>query len=61
MKKLVPIILLFIVVFSSCQQKKIEQSLPELNFDLQTASVKTEGGKLIVSTGKVERIWKLTN
>ena len=36
-------------------------NLPEINFNLKTASVKTEGDKLIVSTGKIERIWQLTN
>lgn len=49
-------IILFIFYSSYAQSQ-----LPDLAFDYKSASVKTDGDKLIVSTGKVERIWKLTN
>ncbi|SDR65428.1 hypothetical protein SAMN05216503_0022 [Polaribacter sp. KT25b] len=56
MKNIINSILLF-VFMSSWAQKE----LPTLNFNLETASVSSQGDKLIVNTGKVERIWKLTN
>ncbi len=37
------------------------KELPEINYDFENASVKTKGNKLIVSTGRVERVWELTD
>ena len=39
---------------------KGQQRLPVLKADFQSASVKTKGNELVVSTGKVQRTWKWT-
>lgn len=50
------IAILLSISLHSCAQNH----LPELDFNLETASVKTIDNQLIVSTGKVKRIWTLT-
>ncbi|TRX55520.1 hypothetical protein FNH22_17945 [Fulvivirga sp. M361] len=37
------------------------QKLPELNVSFESSQAYTKGNKLVVSTGKVERVWELTS
>jgi hypothetical protein len=54
MSKLIVIVTLFIFTLCSCNQ------LPRINYTLDNAFVLTQNNRLIVSTGKVERTWQLT-
>ncbi len=50
-------LLIFIAsVFCSCSATYL---LPELSYNLDSASVRTDGNSLIVTTGVVERVWRL--
>lgn len=53
--------LLFVLLLATnCVSAFSETGLPELNFSQNNSKVFTKGNVLVVSTGKVERVWKLT-
>ncbi|MGQ1784461.1 hypothetical protein [Saccharicrinis sp. GN24d3] len=47
-----------LLLFTFCSKT---ERLPVIDYKFENAVVKTGGDKLIVSTGKVERVWKMTD